>query len=318
MLLRLTSFITLALLVTAPALAQTGAGLVQEPWETDTRLQLGASARWHDSADIDDTQNELELMRYDSRGRFRPTTQDEEPFRLGYRLLHLDLDTADPALPERLTDVSMGASWTHTMEQGRRISVIGGAGYAGDAPFGEEDAVYLIGNVIFEQPLDRKSKLNITLDYNGNRAIFPDVPLPAVSYSRRVSDQFIYTVGVPFSSVRWRPDDRWLVSARYIIPVSVDLMAEYRLTDTWRLFGQFDSTFDGFVVNGNEDRRLFFQQRRVEAGVRYRPGERVSAVLTAGFAFDQQFERGWDVRDTVTVREIDSTPFVRGSVTFSF
>lgn len=301
--------------------AQTGAALTQRPWAEDARTELGGGATWHDEADIDDTDDALDLTRYTSEGRYRPNTSTDAPgdeLSFGYDLLHLDLNTTDSALPERLTDVSVAGSWTRRLERGRSISGVVGVGYAGDAPFGEGDAVYLQGHVSFDQPLSEQSKLTLSLNYHGNRTIWPDVPLPLIAYTRRASDELTYTLGVPFSSFRWTPTERLTVSGTYVPVVTFELRAEYELTKAWRVFGAFDNSNDAFVVDGNEDRRLFFQQRRLEAGVRYQPSERVELTLAGGYAYDQSFERGWDVRDTETVRDLDDAPFVRAGVAVRF
>ncbi|MFW6059028.1 MAG: hypothetical protein ACODAQ_02535 [Phycisphaeraceae bacterium] len=313
-------FCSLALMaLTTPVHAQTGAGLVQSPWQGESRTEVAGGVYWYDEADIDDTDNDLDLMRYETRGRYRSETSGHgDELRFGYDLLHLDLHTSDPMLPERLTDVSLATSWTRALDQGRSVGGVAGIGYAGDAPFGEGDAVYFQGDLIYDQPLSEQSKLTFTLNYHGNRTIWPDVPLPLVSYTRRASDELIYTIGVPFTSFRWQPMERLTVTATYLPVVTVDARVEYELNEAWRIFGQFDNVNDPFVVDGNEDRRLFFRQRRLEAGVRYLPSERVEWTFAAGYAFDQEFERGWDVRDTDTVRELDDTPFVRAAVGFRF
>ncbi len=313
--------LVLMLIFTAAARAQTGPELAQQPWEQDTQTDVTGEVRWFDQADIDHTNHALNLMRYDARGRVRLNesndTQGDE-VRLGFDYTHLDLDSADPALPERLVDVSVAGSWMRELKQSRRIGAVAGVGYAGDAPFGDSDAIYFMGNLIFEQPLDQQSKLTLSLNYDGNRTIWPDVPLPLIAYTRKVNDEFMYTVGVPFSSVRWQPDDRWTVSATYVPVVTANARVDYALTDHWQLFGQFENSYDAFVVNSNEDRRLFFQQRRLEAGVTYQASDHCAVTFAGGYAFDQSFKQGWDVRDTETVRDVDDAPFLCAAVRLAF
>ncbi|HEX7008778.1 MAG TPA: DUF6268 family outer membrane beta-barrel protein, partial [Phycisphaeraceae bacterium] len=226
--------------------------------------------------------------------------------------------THDDALPERLTDVSVAAGWSATGEQGRRLGLVAGVGYAGDAPFADSEAFYIQADVIYELPLDERSKLSLLFNYHGNRTFWPDVPLPAVSYAHRVNDTLSYVVGAPASEVRWRPHPRWLVNIRYYVPTTVDAVVEYELSRSWRLFAQFDNRLDAFVVDGQEDRRLFFSQRRLEAGVRYQPHPQCDLVLAGGYAFDQSFERGWDIRDLDTVRDVDDSPYLRGGLELRF
>lgn len=302
----------------ATASAQTGAALVLKPWQPETTAEVDAGVRWHEDADVEDTAHELGLVRYDSAGRVRFDDVNNDALSVGYDLTHLDLDTADPLLPERLTDVSVATAVTVPGEQGRELSLATGAGYAGETPFHDADAVYFMAHVVYDVPLDTTSKLTFTLGYNGNRTIWPDVPLPVVSYTKQVSDELTLTIGAPFSSAVWRPDDRWRVSLVYGVPTDIDVTVEYLLNERWRLFGQYDSDIEAFVMEDDEDRRLFFRQRRLEGGVRYAATPRVDVLLAAGVATGQEFARGWDVRDLETVRDIDDALFVRAEVALRF
>jgi len=299
--------------------AQSGAALTEKPWQSnDTQYEIDGEASWFDTADIDGTAQDLDLLRYDSAGRVRRAIGDDQELSFGYDALYLDLDTADAALPERLVDVSGSMGWSRRFDEGRRFAIVGGMGYAGNTPFAEGDAVYFLGDLIYDMPLDRKSKLTFTLNYNGNRTIWPDIPLPLVSYSRRVSDELRYTIGVPFSTVVWQPTDRFTLTGFLTPALNLDVRADYELADQWTVFGQLDNRTSAFVVDGNEDRRLFFEQRRLEGGVRYDASDKVELVLAGGYAFSQDFERGWDVRDTSNVRDVDDTPYLRASVRFAF
>jgi len=319
--LKLPALSVCVLLITAAvATAQTGAAMLEKPWaDRQTRYEIDGQAIWFDSADVEGTSTDLDLSRFDSAGRMRyPLNEGDDELSFGYDATYLDLSTADPMLPERLVDVSGSFGWTRQLDQGRQIGVAGGVGYAGNTPFTKGDATYFMGHIMFVQPLDRRSKLTFTLAYNGNRAIWPDIPLPLVSYSRRVSDEFSYTIGVPFSTFRWRPTQQFTLSGNYLPAYNFEVRADYELTERFGVFGQLDNTTDAFVVDGNENRRLFFEQSRLEAGVRYQADDQVALVLAGGYAFDQEFERGWDVRDTDTVRDIDDTPFLRGQIKLTF
>src|SRR5690606_21356822 len=135
----------------------------------------------------------------------------------------------------------------------------------------------------------------------------PDIPLPYIAYTHRQTDNFSWTVGFPFSSIRWQIDDRLLLTARYFFPVDGEIELAYALNDDWTIYGGYLSSLDAFTISdADDDDRLFFKQRRVEAGVRWAPGTHAESTLAAGWAFDQEFEYGWDVRDTDNVADVDS------------
>ena len=78
------------------------------------------------------------------------------------------------------------------------------------------------------------------------------------------------------------------------------------------IYGSFHSETRAFHIVGDDDhKRIFFQQRVAEIGVRWRPCPTCERFVAGGYAFSQEFSRGWDTRDTDEVREISDEPFVR-------
>jgi hypothetical protein len=70
--------------------------------------------------------------------------------------------------------------------------------------------------------------------------------------------------------------------------------------------------------DGGDTDYMFFEQRRLEAGIDWRTCEAASVVVAAGYAFDQEFSAGWDVRDTDGEIEIDAAPYLRVGVDLRF
>ena len=92
----------------------------------------------------------------------------------------------------------------------------------------------------------------------------------------------------------------------------------------WAAFASYDSRFNAYTLDDDPDnRRLMFSQQRVEAGLTWDgnadnrlPG--VLVTIAGGYAFDQEFSRGWDSRDDDTVRDISDEPFLRLGVRMRF
>ena len=121
-----------------------------------------------------------------------------------------------------------------------------------------------------------------------------------------------YAVGFPFNNVTWKPADKWTIEADYWFPVTFNATVSYEVADFATLFGRFQNTYRGFEIEGDgSDDRLFFQQRLLEAGVHWMPCPAARITAAIGYAFDQEFETGWDVRDTDKVRDLSSEPFLR-------
>lgn len=296
------------------AFAQTGPALLFKPWENGARVEVDASAALFGSGrtDAPGDDDDVDLQIYQSAGRVRLNEEKASPFAAGYELFYLNIDSNDDALPNRLVDqqVAVAAELFHC--DGWAIAVIAGAGYASSNPFDDSRALYGRGDIVATRRLDEQSTLQVGLNYDGNRLFLPDIPLPGIAYSRKVSDTLSYTVGVPYSTVYWIPADRWYL--RGSVSLTFDLNAElgFEIAEGVTIFGAFRSDMRAFHIDGDDDkRRVFFEQTLAEIGLRWRPCPTCEIFVTGGLAFDQEFTRGWDVRDTDDVRELSDEPFVR-------
>jgi hypothetical protein len=266
---------------------------------------LNESSTNNASADID-------LNRYDAMGRSRLNTDDDCGFTVEFDLTYLNLVTSDPSLPPRLVDQSITAGFGIGHDNEWAIPAIVGTGYAGNNAFGDGDALYTLADLIATRRIDDRISLRLILDWNGNRSIFPDLPLPAISYQKLTTDKLSYTVGLPISAIAWEPTDRASVNLTYSAPLSLNATASYKLSCSLDLFGRFASGVDAFKLDGSSDhRRLFFQQRRIEDGFRFRVHEVVDLALAGGYAFDQEFNRDFDVCDVDSAAKVSDEPYVR-------
>ena len=295
------------------ARAQTGSALLLKTWDE----QKSAEVR-HSSlilADGDSTGGDVDLRIHDASGRVRLDPEDERKRSLGFDFTYIDLGPSG----SRLVDQSLGFGFGLGRAEGWEFALTAGLGYAGNNPFGDGTAFYGMGSLIASKELDERSNLQVILSYHGNRSIFPDVPLPAIAYSRRPSDTFQYTIGLPFSSMTWQPRERLTVDLRYAIPLTMDATVRYEVREDIELFAGFFNRFQGFWIDGeSRERRTFFRQRRVEAGVRWAPSDLVSLAVAGGFAFDQELQTGFDARDLDTVSDLSDEPFVRLEAKFQF
>ncbi len=306
-------------LLAGDARAQVGSALVAVPWQPGKTLSATNYFIGFES-ESDGAGFDTDLSRGVSFGRFRNDPQDPAGLSFGWLYDHTQIDTADPVLPERLVSAAFAAGLgLGEIGDGWNVSVSVGGGFAGDLPFADEDAWYGVGSVVATKPLDQRTALTLIVDYDGSRAIWPDIPLPGIQYTIIESRSLRYSFGLPFSTLFYQPDDRWTFNVRYIIPIGGTAEVEFKIDDRWTAFGSYTSTTRGYHLDGDDDnRRLFFEQDRLEAGVRYAPADGWEWTFSGGWAFDQSFSRGFDVRDDVTVRELDDAAFLRLGLDFSF
>ena len=300
-------------LAVSTAMAQTGPTLLFKPWNEGSRFEIDAQATIFNTGETDSgADDEIDLQIYESSGRFRLNDEKASPFAVGYQFYYLNIDTSDAALPQRLVDqqVAIGAELFQC--DGWAVSLIGGLGFASSNSFNDSDALYARGDIVATKQLDEFSSLQLGLNYDGNRSIFPDIPLPGIAYSRKVSETFRYMIGLPFSSFYWQPADRWYLKGNISPSLTMDIELGCEVVDGVTLFGAFRNEFHAFhVADDDENRRVFFEQKLIEAGIRWQPSPSCEIFLVGGFAFDQEFTRGWDVRDTDNVRDLSDEPFIR-------
>jgi len=81
----------------------------------------------------------------------------------------------------------------------------------------------------------------------------------------------------------------------------------------------YDSRVDAFTLDDDRDnRRLFFSQKSIEVGVCWQACANARFILAGGYAFDREFEYGFDVRDLDNVRDVSAEPYLRAAVSVSF
>jgi len=301
------------------AYAQNAARVIAAPWADDSsHFQLKSSALFLENAESD-AGFDTDLKISDTRFRWRKDTDTLYTPTVGFTYSHIDIHSGDPALPERLIDTSLATAIElyKNEQEDFHLGLLVGAGWAGDNAFQDTEQIYGIADLVAVWDLDPKRQLVLILDYNGNRNIFPDVPLPGVAYRQIVDDSLVFVLGLPASQVVWKPIEDLTLEVTYVLPVDFEIRAGYAITDSLELYGSFDSDKDAYDVEGlASNRRLFFRQRRVEAGIDFSPIDNTTITLAGGLAFDQEFTTGFDTRDDTTLTELDDEPYVRVGVNF--
>ena len=253
---------------------------------------------------------------WDSVGRFRFVPAEQASPTVGYRYLTINFDTDSPLLPDTLDEVSVAGGTRLGQVAGGEVGVVAGAGYSGDNLFADANGVFGIGHVTWRRPLDGRSSLALTLDYNGNRALLPDVPLPGFAYERRVSERLAYVVGFPRSSLEARLAPRVTVAAAYEAPLTADAGVHWQIGPKLALTADYASFLNGFNLDGEpRTERLFYRMQRAEVGVRYAEpdfvfkGLSLDVAVVAGYAFDQRFGRSFDVRGLEATFGLEDVPY---------
>ena len=250
---------------------------------------------------------------YEASGRFREERERFIP-RLGFDLTYYHFDSSNPTIPKELTDTSFAAG----IELGKfydwRSGFTAGIGYAGDTPFGQSNAWYGKATLVVGKSLDPKTDVAFVLDYDGNRTLWPDIPIPGAAYRHEYDPTLSYTIGVPLSSVRWKPKpvSDLTVEITYLLVDNFDARLDYKLSPHWGLFGALEHRQEAFHVEdiGGHD-RLFFEQSRSEAGIRWVPRKYTSLTAAIGYAWGSSFSRGWNLYESDHIADVSDEPYIR-------
>ena len=310
------------LLVATPKThAQTTSALTLDPWTHPGWGETLDRPLYQAQADVRGADHETtQMFLWDSTGRFRLSPESGLDPRIGYRYLTIATDSNSRTLPDTLDEISLAFGATLGEWQGGRVTAIAGAGYSGDNLFADTNGIFGIGHLAWERSLNARDTLALTLDYDGSRAFLPDVPLPGFAFSHRADAAgggLSWSFGYPRSGVDWAITPDLRLTASYAVPYTADVSLEYRVGQGVSVFGGYSNFFNGFFQDEHpKTDRFFLHMQRVEVGVRYVNPNFLGynfdfdAAVTVGYAFDQDWSHGFDVRDLQPLQGTEGTPYV--------
>lgn len=300
------------LLAATPARPQINPGVLAEPWrgglhraETVDELLLFEHTR------VNGTNLVTGTFYWDSYGRIKLEKDNGDPnFVIGYRALAIGFDADSPVKKGDFWDVALvGAGRLGELGDGWQLELLGGAGSANDSHWSNLDALYGVGAMGVTKPLDEQASLHGGMYYDGNRDLLPLIPLPYIAYRREFGDQFSATIGLPAAALRYQPIAPLNFTADYTFPDVITMRSALELTKHVSLFVQYARGTDAFFIADRGSERLFYSVERVNGGIRW-IAKLFDASLGIGYAFDQSFSHGDDIRDLSGVSRVRNVPFL--------
>lgn len=317
------AFVSLA---PAAARAQTGSALLLEPFPTELRLDVDADAYLMQKGHAKGSDADFQLGIVETKGRLRLEPGNVASPRLGYAFKYFNVDSDVPGLPEHLFDQSVGFATPIAKYDEWIVGLSLGLGYAGPTPFGDGDAWYGLGSLVVFKQLSETDALAVGIDYNGNRTFEPELPLPGFAYIKRIQKDLLLTVGVPITSIEWKPNEQWRLELGYELTDNITARVGYEPKKGLEIYGSVAQRSDAFYLEGQQhnDDRLLFQQRRAEVGVTWRAKDtgvgdqdlEISAAV--GYAWDGEFSIGYDNSDSDLLTDVSDEPYVRVGLQMRF
>jgi hypothetical protein len=304
---------TVIFLGAAVARAQTGPELLLKPFDNGTVVQGDGEVDIY-AGDHTSNGDNIEPTIYETEGRARLLPGQRADPRIGFDANYMDLHTNDPALPPTLVDDSFGFGMGVGDFNGWLAGMTVGVGYAGNGYIPESRGYYGMADLLVGHTLKNGDGLGFVLDYDGHRAFMPDLPLPGFLYSTHLSTinpKIEADIGFPYSSLIWRPAEDFTLTSSLTFPDSFEVKLDKAVADYLGAFVLYDATEDAYNLRSlPPNRRLIFQQQRVQAGVRWTPRPWASLTVATGYGFDQRFDSGFDTRNLDRVAKIGDRPFL--------
>lgn len=280
-------------------------GLVQASYGQDMQSMMGDSP----------FSNGMELETLVS-GKIKQTAlsashleQRADGSKIGIFARHYTLANEIKGTPH-FTTASMGLSYHHPLANSRSWGMTGSYGSASDRPFrnGRDGMIALNG-------IYRSSEKWLWLaNYSNNRPFMNHIPLPGFLFVKEHGREKNLMLGFPFIYIL-RPFASGQLSVRYlsILPYNHKLRFLYNSWTVMKPYLGLEQSIQAFFDSNRttDQRRTFWQERKVTAGGEKSFGPFLKIDLQTGLAFDRQFfdARSYMRRQTA-IRRIDDGAFV--------
>jgi len=226
--------------------------------------------------------------------------RDEWTLSAGVRFQDIDTRAVLPGtrerFPDELWDVRLGASYRHKFDNGWIGAVNVTVGSASDKPFNSEDELFVRAVGLVRVPQGERNAWLFSVIYATDERFLSwlgAIPIPGIAYQWVPSDRFQLIIGIPFSSVQYRPLEKLTLEAQYFPVRRVRARATYEVFRPLRVFAGFDWDSEHYARTGRGDKddRLFYYEKSVRGGIRF-DLRHFGVELTGGRAFDRFYFEG--------------------------
>jgi hypothetical protein len=259
---------------------------------------------------------------------FAPFYQDTaNEWGLSGRVRLQDIDTSarfpdvGGRFPSELWDASATISYRHKFDNGWIAGLALTGGSASDKPFHSEDELYYRGFLMLRVPHGERNAWIFSLLYASDQDVFDlNVPVPGIAYVWNPSDRFNLVIGVPFSSIQFKPVESITLEAQYFPVRRVRARATWEIFRPLRAYVGFDWDHDKYFRSDRDDKddMIFYYEKRLTAGIRF-DLRHVGFEIAGGWALDRFYYEGESYSDRKDNRiSVEDGPFISGRVSVRF
>lgn len=304
--------------VVTTALGQTDESLLLLPWNGQEVVNASGDLFLMDRGRLESNHSGSSFFEAQSSGRFRLDTSRELNPTVGYDWSHIQTNDHSQTIPTNLDDVSVALASPLARVGDWFLGATVGFGYAGSDAFDDSRGWHGLGNLMMGTELSKDTSLVFYLDYDGNRTLLPDLPMPGFIYAGKW-DSLHFALGFPNNYLQWTPTDQLKFSLDTYLFTSFDVMAAYKLGHNWKLYAKYvDSTSAFSDSDLPENRRLFYAEQRVESGIGYALGHNLDLEAGVGYAFARDFAIGFDELNLHRTTKVTNEPYARLGLSIHF
>ncbi len=295
--------------------------------EGDEQIHTSFQFRGYSQSGVSRQDTDMQMSLYDFR-LVAPLWSDEATsLDLTARISTLDMEThawlpgTFDRLPDSLWDVRLGGQLRHDLDNGWALGGSLELGSAADRLFASADEWLVHLNVYLEIPVDDRDSWVFLLNSSNTRDFAEWIPLPGVGYRFDRGDSFRGLLGLPMTQLHYEPADLWAIDLTYVLVRTVHARVGYEADPSLELFAAFDWDAQTYFRHDrrDDDERLFYYEKRVEAGLNWKVREHALVTLAGGYAFDRFFFEGEDYDDRGDKRiDVGDGPFAQLRLNFSF
>lgn len=224
--------------------------------------------------------------------------------------------------PRHLWDIWASVGYRHKFDNGWSGGVAVQGGTASDEPFESLDDVYVRAVALLRIPQGERNAWILTVLYASDQEYFgiKNIPMPGLAYLWNPSDKFRALVGVPFSSLEYKPFETLALEVQYYPFWTIRTFATWEIARPLRAYIGFDWDSDHWYRRGRGDKddKLYYYEKRATIGARF-DLRYVGIEVFGGYAFGRFYFEGEGYSDRTENRVgVESAPFIAGRLHVRF
>ncbi|MFA6028414.1 MAG: hypothetical protein WC969_01035 [Elusimicrobiota bacterium] len=211
-------------------------------------------------------------------------------------------------VPAKLWNLQGGGTFFRKNGERKNWGVQLGLGSASNLPFHSLRETEVRATAHREFPSRARDSWMLFLAYSNNRSFANNIPFPGAAYVfREPLPGLEATIGLPFMSASYKPNEDWRASFSLFGPTNVSLQGDRRLvSETWA-YARWERNPSQWLRADRAQRtdRLVYDQQEVRAGVRTKFENGFSVDASLGRDFNRRFYESRDAnRSSVPKAEL--------------